>query len=398
MQPSSSISNSEKTSVFGSSRSISKWIFLVCLLGISFFALEAALRIFWVPPLDTRDEFLVEHDPVLGWRKTPHAAATHKNDAYTVVEKYNAKGLRGPEYSYEKQANEYRVLILGDSHAEGHSVKFDDLFSEAFKRELNQESSIPYEVINTGTGGYSTDQELLFFENEGKKYQPDLTILAFSLNNVWYNSLTVISSWHKPLFEFKDGELRLTRVPVPKPEESFYTQMRQFFKRHIYVIKFFYDQISRSRFYFFLSRSGLAPFPNQFRVWQKNETAQIRDAWELTEALLVKLKEEAGSSGSRFMIFYVPVAASVYPEAWQEKQNKYGLSDTEWDPLQDGRRLEAICRRHGIDFINPVERFRQEAARNPQKKYYSFKDEHWVRDGHQLAGEILFDYFTKSEK
>ena len=399
MQPSLSISNSEKTLAPLLSRPVLKWIFIIFFLGLAFSAFEISLRIFWVPPLDTREEFLVRHDPLLGWRKTPYAAATHKNHEYTVIEKYNSKGLRGPEYSYEKQADEYRVLVLGDSHAEGHSVKFDDLFSEVLKRKLNERSphdQVINQVINAGTGGYSTDQELLFFQNEGKKYQPDLTILTFSLNNVLYNSLTAISSWYKPLFELKTGELRLTRVPVPRPEEPPHYKIRRFLKSRSYVSKFLYDKISRSSFYLFLNRWGLTRFPDQFRVWQINETAQIRDSWKLTEALLVKLRQEVELSGSRFVIFYVPVAASVYPEAWQEKQNKYGLSDTEWDPLRDSRRLEEICRRHGIDFVNPVELFRQAAARNPQKNYYSFKNEHWVRDGHELAGEILFEYLTET--
>lgn len=400
MQPSLSISNSEKAfaPIQSKSKLISKWILLVLLFVVSLLAFEVALRIFWVPPLETREEFLVQYDPILGWRKTPYAAAIHKNHEYTVIEKYNSKGLRGPEYSYQKPANEYRIVVLGDSHAEGHSVQFKDLFSEVLKRKLNEtQRSVHYEVINTGTGGYSTDQELLFFQNEGRKYQSDFTVLAFSLNNVWYNSLTAISSWHKPSFELKDGKLHLTHVPVPKFEESFYTKMRRFLKKNIYAAKFIHDHISHSRFYWFLSRSGLTPFPDQLRVWQRKETAQIREAWKLTEALLIKLKEEMESSGNRFLVFYVPVAASVYPEAWQEKQREYGLSESEWDPFQDGRKLGEICRRRGIDFVNPVERFRRAAVQNPHQEYYSFKNEHWVREGHQLGGEILFEYLTEKE-
>lgn len=366
------------------------------ILLLSFLTFEISLRIFWKPYLDTRTESLVTHDPLYGWQKTPHAKAIHRNIKYTVIEAYNSKGLRGPEYFYEKPAEEYRVLVLGDSHAEGHSVKFNDLFSEVLKRNLNQSGAESYEVINAGTGGYSTDQELLFFKNEAKKYRSDLVILAFSLNNVWYNSLTMISSWHKPLFVFKDGVLQLTHVPVPKPAETSSYQIRKFFKNHCYSSQFFYEKIKDTPFYDLLSRWGLTPFPNQFRVWQKKETPQLKAAWELTEALIVKLRQEVESSGSDFMVLYVPVAASVYPEAWQEKQQKYGFSDTEWNPTQDSKRLEAICRKHGIDLLNPLEHFK-EAARQPGgEKLYSFKDEHWIPDGHRMAGNILEDYVRKN--
>lgn len=385
------------------SKAIFKTLLLAAFLGLSFLASEILLRIFWEPPVDTRDSSLVEYHPLYGWQKTPYAKATHRNGEYTVVESYNSKGLRGPEYSYQKQAHETRILVLGDSHAEGHSVKFEDLFSEVLKRNLNQKGPGSYEVINTGTGGYGTDQELLFFKNEGKKYRPDLTILAFSVNNVWYNSLNTYASWHKPLFEFKDGKLRLTGVPVPKPDRPSHDKIRQFFKNHIYTGKFIYQTITHSDFYVLLSQWGLTPFPNQFRVWQKNESPQIHEAWKLTEALLVELKQSAELSGNRLLVFYIPIAAEVHPAAWEEKKRKYGWSEAEWDPLQDGRELEAICRKQAIDFLNPVERFRQEAAQQRQEKLYSFKDEHWVRDGHRLAGHILTEYlkehdFIKLEK
>ncbi len=428
MQPNSSIFSSEKKMSFIRLPWIRKSISAAAVFAVFFITLEITLRIFWSPPLNTHEEFLIQHDPLLGWRKTPHALAMHKNSEYTVSEKYNSKGLRGPEYSYEKPEGEYRFLVLGDSHAEGHSVKFEDLFSEVLKRKLNtaisrviltakpEESEIlrfsplrsqgfatakrgaqddnastSFEVINTGTGGYSTDQSLLFFQSEGRKYQPDFTILTFSLNNITYNSLPAIASWHKPLFTLEKSKLKLTRVPVPEPQQpSFHSRMRSFLKRHIYTTQFFYDWITHTSFYTILSRWGLTSFPNQFRVWQKKSIPQIEESWKLTEALLVKLQQEVEATGSRFMVFYIPVAASVYPEAWQEKQNKYAWADAEWDPLQDGRRLEALCKKHGIFMVNPTFRFRK-AALNPQKNYYSFKDEHWVREGHALAAQILFE-------
>ena len=41
--------------------------------------------------------------------------------------------------------------------------------------------------MNGGTAGYSTDQEMLFYETEGHRYQPRVVVLFFYYNDVVYN-------------------------------------------------------------------------------------------------------------------------------------------------------------------------------------------------------------------
>ena len=42
-------------------------------------------------------------------------------------------------------------------------------------------------MINAGVSGYSTDQELLWYRNEGIKYETDLVILVIAGNDVGDN-------------------------------------------------------------------------------------------------------------------------------------------------------------------------------------------------------------------
>jgi len=368
------------------------WIGLVLLLA--FLTAEVALRHFWTPPITTRDRSLVRHHSLFGWEKAPFAKARHKNRYYEVFEKYNSRGLRGPEYSYEKPINKKRILILGDSHAEGRTVKFDDLFSEVFQREFNNKSTQQIEVINAGTGSYSTDQQLLFFENEGVKYKPDITISTFTFDDVWCNTLKAYSYWDKPRFKLNEGALELLGVPVAKSEAPNYSKFRLFIWKNFYVGKFVYKKITKSSFYNLLSRLGLAPFSFQYRVYQKKETPLIKYAWLLTEAILLELKQKVESSGSKLIIYHIPDMAFVYPEQWEKRKNKFNFSNKEWDLSLDSQKLEAICKKHGIDFINPIDVFRQSSA---NQQLYSFDDEHWLPEGHELAGEVLVDYFINNK-
>ncbi|MBU1849701.1 MAG: hypothetical protein KKH40_03155, partial [Nanoarchaeota archaeon] len=45
------------------------------------------------------------------------------------------------------------------------------------------ENKLDYEVINLGVSGYGTDQELILLQKEGLKYNPDVVILGFYLEN-----------------------------------------------------------------------------------------------------------------------------------------------------------------------------------------------------------------------
>ena len=174
-------------------------------------------------PPSGHSQLFVEYDPLLGWKKIPNVSGLRITPEYSITESINSKGIRGPEYPYEKPNNEYRILILGDSFAEGYMVEFHELFSEVLKANLNTVDNLQLdvEVINSGTGGYSTDQELLWFYSEGKKYNPDLTVLMFYDNDVWFNNQHKYWRGEKPQFVIYDNQfVQLTNVPVPRQKDT----------------------------------------------------------------------------------------------------------------------------------------------------------------------------------
>jgi hypothetical protein len=120
-------------------------------------------------------------------------------------------------------------------------------------------------------------------------------------------------------------------------------------------------------------------------------TAEQQVAWELTKALLSKMKSEANRVGSEFAVFYVPTSALIYDDAWEATQTLYGIGSKEWDLRQVEQDLARICREAGITFIPTTQSFREEAARlAAEGKDLYFKDEgHWNAEGHRFAAELL---------
>jgi len=396
----------------------------VCLsLGVG----EILLRVLYRRPIkhwEDKHNLFCEYDSLLGWKKIPNKRGRCNTDEYSVVQSFNSKGLRGLEYSYDKADNEYRILVLGDSFAHGYTVEFKQLFSEVLKNILNNTRKAGgryYEVINSGTGGWSTDQELLFFQTEGKKYSPDLAILMLSSNDVWYNNQPKYWRGYKPLFRLEAGRLVLTNVPVPKlhgPMQSdgcrvgrisIFDRAKAWLGQKSSLYNMARDSIKNTYWLHILAIKlrlakhdccGLVTVPDEFRVWKKTYDVAVRDAWEVTEAILIKLREEVEYVGGELVVFYIPPRPSVYKEVWQDTKKRYGLSDKEWNPDQVGREITAVCQRNGIDFIDPTTVFRAEAKAlmTKRKQLHFVRDGHWNPGGHRLVGEILSEYMSRTSR
>ena len=74
-------------------------------------------------------------------------------------------------------------------------------------------------MLNSGVSGWGTDQQYLSFKSEGKRYSPDIVVVAFYLGNDPGNCTNSLQyGLNKPVF--MDLDLTLRNVPVPKPSAS----------------------------------------------------------------------------------------------------------------------------------------------------------------------------------
>lgn len=152
------------------------------------------------------------YDPTKGWVPKPNLREVKAFDNKTL--NTNSKGLRGKkDFSYTKNNERLRILILGDSFTFGDEVSDDETYSHYLQEMLPHT-----EVINMGVHGYGHDQMLILFKEEGVKYQPDIVILGFLQLDMSRNLLE-FRDFAKPRFVLKKGELELTGIPVPHPED-----------------------------------------------------------------------------------------------------------------------------------------------------------------------------------
>ncbi|MFC1830290.1 SGNH/GDSL hydrolase family protein, partial [Thermodesulfobacteriota bacterium] len=102
----------------------------------------------------------------------------------------NRDGFRDYEYTTQKPENTYRIAVLGDSTTAGYGIEnVDDTYPKLLEKRLNRNGDGQlYQVLNMGVGGYHAVQELETLRAKGLKYQPDMVVVCFCINDFHINS------------------------------------------------------------------------------------------------------------------------------------------------------------------------------------------------------------------
>ncbi len=164
--------------------------------------LEGALRL-WSPghlKLFPRYHEAVAYGDYTLRRTRPGTEFVHTSVDGSWRFRVNPQGFRDDEpYAHERRPGLARVLLLGDSQAFGYEADAAEILPARLEAHLAARG-IRAEVLNTGVSGFGTAEQLVFLEQEGLRYRPDLVVLMFFKND--YSD-----SVRSGLFASRDGAL-----------------------------------------------------------------------------------------------------------------------------------------------------------------------------------------------
>ncbi len=123
------------------------------------------------PPVAYPVKFRPSRNSRLHWELDPSHPST------------NSHGFRDRERDPEKPAGAVRIGVLGDSVTLGRGVPLEATFPAVLETLLAAEDGLAAEVLNFGVGGYNTGQEVEIYARRGRRFDPDLLLLAYVLND-----------------------------------------------------------------------------------------------------------------------------------------------------------------------------------------------------------------------
>lgn len=154
-------------------------------------AIEIVVRLRWDPRRGTPGLYSV--DPVRGQRLTPGYDGWFAG----VPVHINALGFRDTrDYDLQKRPNTFRILILGDSVTFGHGCLFETTYPRLLEERLRAwKPGVDWQVWNLSVPGYNTSQELAQLREVAARWQPDLAVVSFFINDVDDNAAPSEPGW-----------------------------------------------------------------------------------------------------------------------------------------------------------------------------------------------------------
>ena len=382
-------------------------LLVVASILLTLLALEAGFRLLRRGRGGGKEEAEIlrytEYDPILGWRKAPGARVVYHRREYTVEVAVNSRGLRDPERSYEAPSGTMRLLALGDSFIEGYTVALPKTVTQVLESSLAFAGS-PAEVINAGTAGYSTDQELLFYLTEGHRYSPRIVLLFFHYNDVIYNDRQDYFGIPKPVFEMggerpcvhhlpvKERSPGAAGSPATEDEPEGPSALREWIRERMWY--------GAPKAYNAVARLGLwPPMPRmstrlELRVYERRGVAQVEDAWAKTAAILGEVARATQARGARLLVIHVPSRMEVDDQTWRLSRQLYGWDEAGWDRGRVAQRLKEVGAQAGIPVLDLTEPLRRASEGWGDKPYFTY-DGHWAALGHRIAAEEVQRYLAE---
>jgi hypothetical protein len=393
---------------------------LLILFGILVGAIigEVALRVagFSYPEFYQLDESR-------GYALRPGMAGWYRKEGEAYVQ-INSDGLHDRGHSKRKPDNTLRIAVIGDSYPEALPVSASEAFWGVMERKLQECGDFAgrkIEVINFGVSGYGTAQELITLREHVWDYSPDVVMLTVTTNNdVADNSRALKKTDEIPYFVYRDGKLVL--------DDSF-RESRAFVLRQSAINRFGRWLKDYSRLVQAINQAHhgfkilLASWKTRLKssspqgspalhsnsqpaksdvvgrseelgidnvVYLEPSDAVWNDAWQVTEGLIVAMRDEVKSRGAKFVVVTLSSSPQVLPDrdSRESFMRRFGISDL----FYPDNRIKSLGNRENIQVVTLAPDLQAYAESN-RVFLHGFGTDigngHWNSEGHRVAGELI---------
>jgi lysophospholipase L1-like esterase len=344
----------------------------------------------WLRPLmGEKRELCTVRDRVLDHRLKPHCEGLVKSQDFEIKIKTNSWGLREREIEKNKPEGVFRVLILGDSFAQGWGVDVQDRFSEQASRLLQAAGKTNIEIINAGVNSYSPLLEFEYLRNIGIEFDPDMVVVVLDWSDLHDDYF--YGGWER--YEAIKNEVLGSEEQ--EPEEILGRKPAKFswWLDHSTLVKFLETQI-KGRYLTQHHQLGWENLVTDILIYERAlDWPDYDQAWNLPVANLSLMKNYLAERNIDFVVGLVP-RGIFFADEWQAGRQLAGFRVGGAYDLQPVKMIEAKLKAKGIKLIDWYEPFLSSQA----KPLFYDHDGHWTKLGHQLVGETLAKYLEAASQ
>jgi hypothetical protein len=386
-------------------RMLASLLLIISGLGVGLFIAELGLRL-----ADISYPAFHRADNLTGIALIAGAEGWYRTEGEAYVRINNA-GFRDQDHTKEKPANTLRIAVLGDSFVEALQVPLESTFWTVAGQELQGCSWLGkqrIEVLNFGVSGYGTAQELLTLRHNVWGYNPDIVMLAFTTgNDVSDNSRKLKQlkqlkqSKFIPYFVYQGDELILDNSFLESDSYVYrrnrrnidelinYSRLLQFL-RNVKRLSENNWQVKRPNFVTAdqedLFEPGLLA-----GIYREPPTPEWREAWRLTEDLIVLMRDEVVVKKAEFIVVTLSNGIQVHPDSTVRERFKDSLGVM--DLFYPDMRIKSLGEREGFPVITLAPLMWAYTKKN-QTFVHGFENTrmgigHWNDMGHRLAGQLI---------
>lgn len=343
---------------------------MVAAASIAILAMELVVR--WKFPQPTGLTHQDKYGLAMHWPGITRYVPKYGHDV-----SFNSAGMRDREHALEKNAGDFRILVMGDSFMEAYQVPFEQSLPALLEQSLVKDAARGVEVINAGVSGWGTDDELRYYNEYARPMKPDLVVVAMTLHNDISDNLR--EKWHTE----RDGALVEQDVsPIPWLRYQ-RLKVQAFLSTRLQLYQL-WRVVRHGR--------GMRVAAGELRTHVAtlfDEPLHDRTARgvRLTELLLARLDSSVRRDGGQLAVVLLPLQYQVSDAGFAAFSQAFPDSAK---PRLDRPQviLHEITERLGIPTVDLLPHFRDWMTTDGRSLYLE-GDGHWNEPGHRLATRVV---------
>lgn len=326
-------------------------------------------------PTTSQPTFWAYIDPVVGMWRYPNATLHHQTECIDEVYRTNSAGARDPDRSLASDAPR-RVVVLGDSMAEGHGVARGERVTDLL------EARTGIEHLNFATSGsFGTIQQWLYYREYARQYEhSDVFVFILPANDFEDND---IDNWNKSLYRpYVRRQDQTFEIYYPVEFEERNMQPRSTFKivKHTLENNIYALNALRHGLHVFKERTTegqpLIPLPEM--------PSYLDYSAEDLEVMLFALDQIAQLADDRNVyLFSIPVESDV--DAARQDSYTFGLIE---------RLNDFAAARENVRFLDLLPGFVDyaDASQTPFVEFTLGCNKHWSILGNKVVADVVYEF------